>query len=110
MAATTAPTDPNAAITIDLLDAFIAEAKAHESEILAWADGLLVAGTHTAASALAAGFRAKVPLAGGSIGAAIATALGQLDVEAEGGLKTAFDHLIDLANNRAAELTPSPHP
>ena len=100
--------DPNAAITVDLLDAFVLEAKAHEAEILAWADGLIVAGSHTAANALAAGFKAKVPLAGGSIGAAISTALDQIDVKAEAGLKVAFDHLIDLANNRAAELTPSP--
>jgi hypothetical protein len=54
----------------DLLAAFVSEAQANEPAVLSWADGLIAAGSHTAGSALAEGFRAKVPLAGGAIGAA----------------------------------------
>jgi hypothetical protein len=88
-------------ITDDVLDAFVAEASAHESEILAWADGLIVAGSHKAADALSEGFKAKVPLAGGAIGSAIQTAISQMDVEAEGGLKTAFDSVIAQAKAKS---------
>ena len=88
---------PLQTIDNDLQDAFAAEASANESAILAWADGLVASGSHSLGDALAAGFKAKVPLAGGSIGAAVEVALAQLDVTADSTLKTQFDALIAAA-------------
>jgi len=92
---------PWQAIKDDLLDAFVAEATAAEPEILAWADGLVKSGSATAAIALAEGFKAKVPLAGGAIGAAITTAIGSMDATADADLKTLYDGVLAQAKARA---------
>jgi hypothetical protein len=93
--------DAETQITDDLLDAFVAEASANEPAILAWANSLLIAGSNTAAEALSAGFKAKVPLAGGAIGGAIDTAIASMDLTAEGALKTGFDNVIAQAKAKS---------
>jgi len=97
---------PGQQIENDLLEAFVLEATAHEAVILAWTDGMIASGSRAAGDALAAGFKAKVPLAGGAIGAAIVTAIAQMDVEAEGGLKTAFDGVIAQAKAKSLGAAP----
>jgi hypothetical protein len=93
--------NPEEIITDDLYEAFAEEAASKESEVLGWADNLIAVGSKAAADALSEGFKAKVPLAGGAIGSAINTAITQMDVEAEGGLKTAFDSIIAQAKAKS---------
>jgi hypothetical protein len=85
----------------DLLAAFVDEAQANESAILTWADALIAKGSHTAAEALSEGFRQKVPLAGGAIGAAITAALGSMDATADTDLKAEFDAIIAQAKAKS---------
>lgn len=89
----------NPSISADLQQAFALEAAANETAILDWADSLLVAGSNSAAEALSAGFKAKVPLAGGAIGSAIDTAITQMDAEGEAALKVWFDSVIAKAKS-----------
>jgi hypothetical protein len=99
---------PTAQIDVDLLDAFVAEAQAQEAAVLTWADALVTEGSKTLADALASGFRAKVPIAGGAIGSAVETALASLDTTAEGALKTGFDAVIAGAKAKSAALQAAP--
>jgi len=94
---------PEQEIDSDLLRAFVVEAKAYESHILGYADGLVESGATTLADALAKGFKAQVPLAGGMIAAAITTALQSMDVTADTKLKTLYDGVI--AKAEAGELS-----
>lgn len=86
------------------LNALITAGEQHEAGILDWAQHALVGAESTAVAALEGGFRAKVPLAGGSIANAIGAAAATLEGEQATDLKALFDKT--LAQLRAAAASP----
>ncbi len=87
-------------LDIDALKALLAAATAYESEILAIAERELDAGETDLGNALEAGFRAKVPLAGGAISAAVASALTQVEADQAVTLKAKYDAFVAWLKGR----------
>jgi hypothetical protein len=80
--------------------AIVAAATQAEPQILAWAKNAIESGENVVAAALEGGFRANVPLAGGSIAKAIGAAVATLEGEQATSLKAVYD--ATLAKLRAA--------
>jgi hypothetical protein len=81
-------------LELDAENAGIAAAEAYETDILDFAQAQLNSGEQSIANALEGGFRAKVPLIGGDVAAAIGTAIAQLEPEQVGELKAIYDGVL----------------
>jgi hypothetical protein len=92
-------TDLFAGIEKAEVSAWVDAAAANESAILEHAQTLVLPVENAVAAALEGGFRAKVPLAGGSIAQAIGAAASTLEGEQATSLKALFD--ATLAQARA---------
>jgi hypothetical protein len=81
-------------IEIDVANGLLAAFEAYETPILEFAKTQIDNGETSAAKALEAGFKAKVPLAGGAIASAIDTAFSQFETQENATLKSTYDQGI----------------
>lgn len=101
----TPSSNPEKAIASELVGAVIELAQAGESEILDVADTAIKNGETNLDKAILAGFKAKVPLVGNSLGEAIVTSIAGLDATAEGAVKTGFDAGIVALQHLQTQLS-----